>query len=40
MVSSETELTGNDLKYVQLFEMMAPIRDYAMFAPDDLSNWD
>lgn len=39
LVESDVELMGNDLRYVQAFEMMAPVYDYAMFAPGDLSNW-
>jgi len=35
--ASSVELTGNELLFVKNFEMMAPIFDYAMFAPDDLS---
>lgn len=39
-MSSETEATGNDLAFVKLFEIMAPIRDYSMFGVASLSESD
>lgn len=31
LAESSDEMTGNDLRFVQAFEIMAPIRDAAMY---------
>lgn len=33
LAKSDTEITGNELMWVKLFEIIYPIRNLAMFAP-------